>query len=211
MSEIDLEVPAMNRIPAARSRSMATIARTQVVDACSRVLARTGQRRVVWSQVAQEIGKPDVPFDSRWFPDIRLLVAECYARAAESLEESLISAETARGNGLEKLAVFLVAALEARRTRGALLALRRAADLPAQDQKRLRERDMMIRTRIKRLLLKGQADGSVSARSVDCACELVLAALQVPTSDGDDPAQRTWDGELIDMLLTALANPAAPA
>ncbi len=207
MNDAVLEVPATNKIAAARPRPMATIPRTEVVDACSRVLARTGQRRVVWSQVAQEIGKPDVPFDSRWFPDIRLLVAECYARAAESLEESLISAETARGNGLEKLAVFLVASLDARRTRGALLGLRRAADLPAQEQKRLRERDMMIRTRIKRLLLKGQSDGSVSARNVDCACELVLAALQVPTSDGNDPEQRTWDGELIEMLLTALANP----
>ncbi len=50
-----------------------------------------------------------------WYPDLQALLDECYARTAQGIEESLLVGETAPGTALEKLAAFLVAALDIRR------------------------------------------------------------------------------------------------
>jgi hypothetical protein len=135
------------------------------------------------------------------------LVEECYSRTAQGLEESLLRAETAPGTGLDKLAAFLVAAFETRRERGSLLPFHPAEELPEPQQRRLRECDMMIRTRLKRLLIKGQRDGSLALRNTDPACALILACLQAPAVTMRGPEQQVWDAELVELLLAAVAEP----
>jgi len=132
-----------------------------------------------------------------------------YSRTAQALEASLMRGETAPGSALEKLAAFLVAALESRRESGLMLPARSSEELTPGQAKRLRERDMMIRTRLKRLLIRGQHDGSVALRHVDSACTMILACLQLPVGS-EGPAQQMWDGELVELLLAALAEPHAP-
>jgi hypothetical protein len=163
-----------------------------------------------WSAIAREAGAPSVTRAWRWFEDMPALVDECYSRTAAGLEDSLLRAETAPGTALDKLAAFLVAAFETRRERGSLLSFRPGEELPPAQRKRLCEHDMMVRTRLKRLLVKGQHDGSLALRHVDSACAMILACLQLPVATGDDPAQRMWDAELIELLLAALAEPHAP-
>lgn len=182
------------------------LSRAAVVDAVARVVARRGPSAMRWSAIAQEAGNPNATQAWRWFQDMPALVDECYSRTAQGLEESLLRGETAPGTALEKLAAFLVAALETRRERGSLLSFRRGEDMPAIQQKRLRERDMMVRTRLKRLLIKGQQDGSLALRNADSACELILASLQVPSAQGRGAQQQMLDGELVELLLAALAN-----
>jgi hypothetical protein len=181
--------------------------RTDVIDAVSRVVAKRGPAGMQWSSIAHDAG-PEV---SRWFQDLPSLVDECYSRTAEGLEQSLLRGETAPGSALEKLAAFLVAALEVRRERGSFLSFRRGDDMPAATKRRLRECDMMIRTRLKRLLLKGQHDGSIALRNPDSACELILASLQSPAISDGGAQQQMWDGELVEMLLAALSEPHTPA
>jgi hypothetical protein len=126
------------------------------------------------------------------------------------LEDSLLRAETAPGNALDKVAMFLVAAFEARRERGALFAFQSVDGIPPVELKRLLERDLMTRTRLKRLLLKGQRDGSLALRSPDTACALIFASLQATVDIASGPEQRMWDAELIELLLAALAEPHPP-
>ncbi|HUK00795.1 MAG TPA: hypothetical protein VLW26_00795 [Steroidobacteraceae bacterium] len=183
--------------------------RTAVIDAVSRVVARRGPGAMRWSAIAREAGDSNMTRAWSFYGDMPALVDECYSRAAQGLEQSLLRAETAGGNGLDKLAVFLVAAFEIRRERGSLLSFRPAAseELPPAQRRRLRERDLMIRTRLKRLLMKGQQDGSLARRNVDCACALVLTNLQPSAMNPSAEAQRTWDAEYVEMLLAALADP----
>lgn len=192
--------------PAPRAAS-APLSRTAVVDAIARVVARRGSEALHWSTLARDVGSPSVSNAWRWFEDMPSLVVECYTRSAQGLEESLLRGETAAGNALEKLAAFLVAALETRRERGAFLPLRSGEDVPPAQRKRLRERDMMIRTRLKRLLIKGQHDGSVAQRHVDAACAMILSCLQASGLSSAESEQRMWDGELVELLLAALAEP----
>ncbi len=123
------------------------------------------------------------------------------------LEDSLLRAETAPGAALDKLAVFLVAAFEARRERGPLFQFQSVDGVPPVELKRLLERDLMTRTRLKRLLLRGQRDGSLALRSPDTACALIFASLQATVDIASGPEQRMWDAELIELLLAALAEP----
>ena len=116
-------------------------------------------------------------------------------------------AETAPGKALDRIAAFLVAALEARRELGTLLSFRRGRNLPDALQRRLHERDMMVRTRLKRLLEQGTRDGSLARRNPDSACELILASLMVPDVAVTGPEQLIWDSELAELLLAALAEP----
>jgi len=74
-------------------------------------------------------------------------------------------------------------------------------------QRRLHERDMMVRTRLKRLLEQGRKDGSLARRNPDSACELILASLMVPDVAVTGPEQQIWDSELVELLLAALAEP----
>ncbi len=122
----------------------------------------------------------------------------------------MLRAETAPGTALDKLAAFLVAALETRRARGAFLSFRRGGDLPQPLQRRLHEHDTTVRMRLKRLLNKGRRDGSLALRNLDSAVELLLASLQVPTVVVDGPEQRMWDSELVELLLAALSEPHPP-
>jgi hypothetical protein len=122
----------------------------------------------------------------------------------------LLRAETAPGTALDKLAAFLVAALETRRARGAFLSFRRGGDLPQPLQRRLHEHDTTVRMRLRRLLNKGRRDGSLALRNLDSAVELLLASLQVPTVVVDGPEQRMWDSELVELLLAALSEPHPP-
>ncbi len=126
------------------------------------------------------------------------------------LDDSLLRAETAPGTALDKIAAFLVSAFEARRERGPLFNFQPVEGIPPVELKRLLERDLMTRTRLKRLLLKGQRDGSLALRSPDTACAFIFASLQATVDIASGPEQQIWDAELIELLLAALAEPHRP-
>jgi hypothetical protein len=128
-------------------------------------------------------------------------------RMVRALNESLLCAETAPGTALEKLAAFLVAALDARRESGDSLSLTADADLALAERKRLREDGLMVRARLERLLIKGQRDGSIARRQVDSACAMILACLGAPSVSKSRLEQQTWDAELVELLLAAVAEP----
>ena len=186
------------------------ITRTAVVDAASRVIARSGDHSMRWSGIANEAGNEQAVLAESWFEDASALIGECYARTAQAFAEALLRGETAPGTALDKVAAFLVAALELRRERGSLLSFRRGRDLPNALQRRLHEWDQMVRTRLKRLLTKGRRDGSLALRNLDSACELILASLMVPDVAVDGPEQRMWDSELVELLLASLSEPHPP-
>jgi hypothetical protein len=177
-----------------------------VVDAAARCIARRMDHRLRWSVIARESGTDPVRVE-KWFEDLNALLGECYARSAQGLSDSLLRAETAPATALDKVAAFIVAALEIRRERGVLLSFRRGADLTPALQRRLNEHDTAVRMRLKRLLNKGRHDGSLALRNLDSAVELLLATLQTPNVVIDGPEQRMWDGELVELLLAALAEP----
>src|SRR5579885_383772 len=181
--------------------------RARIIDATTRLIARRGDHRIPWPAIAVEAGGEPFGAAPDWLDDLHALIDECYARTAQALADSLLRAETAPGNALDKLAAFLVAALEARRAHGTLLSFRRGRNLPDALQRRLHERDMMVRTRLKRLLEQGRRDGSLARRNPDSACELILASLMVPDVAVTDPEQLIWDSELVELLLAALAEP----
>ena len=186
------------------------ITRNAVIDAAARVVARRGDHRVRWSAIAHEAGNERALLAAGWFEDSSVLISECYARTAQAFAEALLRGETAPGTTLDKVAAFLVAALELRRERGSLLSFRRGRDLPTALQRRLHEWDQMVRMRLKRLLTRGRRDGSLALRNLDSACELILASLQVPDVAVDGPEQRMWDSELVELLLAALSEPHPP-
>ncbi len=132
------------------------------------------------------------------------------AIAPAELDDGLLRAETAPGTALEKIAAFLVSAFEARRERGPQFTFQPVEGLPPVELKRLLERDLMTRTRLKRLLLRGQRDGSLALRSPDTACALIFASLQATVDIASGPEQQMWDAELIELLLAALAEPHRP-
>ncbi len=183
------------------------LTRSQIVDAATRLIARRGDHRIPWPSIAIEAGGESLGAAPDWLDDHSALIDQCYARTAQALSDSLLRAETAPGSALDKLAAFLVAALEARRELGTLLSFRRGRNLPDALQRRLHERDMMVRTRLKRLLEQGRRDGSLARRNPDSACELILASLMVPDVAVTDPEQLIWDSELVELLLAALAEP----
>src|SRR5688572_30514352 len=80
------------------------LTRSAVIDAVARVVARRGPANVRWSAIAREAGSSNVARAWHWFQDMPALVDECYSRAAQSLEESLLCGETTPGTALEKLA-----------------------------------------------------------------------------------------------------------
>jgi len=182
---------------------------SQIIDAAARLITRRCDHRPGWSAIACEAGDPRADIAS-CFDGAASLIDACYARTAQGLGESLLRAETAPGTTLDKVAAFLVSALEIRRARGTLLSFRRCADLPESLQRRAHEYDAMTRTRLKRLLQQGHRDGSLALRNLDTAVELVLACLQVPTVVTDAPEQRMWDGELVELLLAGLSEPHPP-
>jgi DNA-binding transcriptional regulator YbjK len=192
---------------AARHLPSRRLSRLQIVDAATRLIARRGNHRIPWPSIAVEAGGEPFGVAPDWLDDPFELIDQCYARTAQALADSLLRAETAPGNALDKLAAFLVAALEARRELGTLLSFRRGRNLPDALQRRLHERDMMVRTRLKRLLEQGRKDGSLARRNPDSACELILASLMVPDVAVTDPEQQIWDSELVELLLAALAEP----
>jgi len=190
-------------IPGASSR----LTRARIVDAATRLIARRGDHRIPWPAIAAEAGGEPFGVAPDWLDDPPALIDQCYARTAQALSDSLLRAETAPGTALDRLAAFLVAALEARRELGTLLSFRRGRNLPAPLQRRLHERDIMVRTRLKRLLEQGRRDGSLARRNADSACELILASLMVPDVAVTGPEQQIWDSELVELLLAALAEP----
>ncbi len=196
-------------VPTAAASSSPPPSRAQVIDAVARVVARSGPTGVRWSLIAREAGAASVTRAWHWFEDLPALIDECYARTALGLEESLLRAETAPGTALDKLAAFLVAAFETRRERGQFLSFHPAEDLPPARRRRLRERELMILTRLKRLLMTGQRDGSLALRHTDSTCAMILACLQIPVSAASAPEQQMWDAELVELLLAALAEPHA--
>ena len=186
------------------------VSRSEIIDAAARCITRRGDHRVPWVAIAHEAGNTEATLVSQWFEDLPALIGECYARTAQGLNDSLLRAETAPGTALDKVAAFVVAALELRRARGAFLSFRRGADLTVALQRRLNEHDTAMRMRLKRLLSKGRRDRSLALRNLDSAVELLLASLQVPTVVVDGPEQRMWDSELVELLLAALAEPHPP-
>jgi hypothetical protein len=188
----------------------APITRNAVIDATARVVARRADHHILWSAIAQEVGSQQAVMAASWFQDDSALIDECYARSAQAFAEALLRGETAPGTALDKVAAFLVAALELRRERGSLLSFRRGRDLPMALQRRLHEWDQMLRARLKRLLTRGRRDGSLALRNLDSACELILASLQVPDVAVDGPEQRMWDSELVELLLASLSEPHPP-
>jgi hypothetical protein len=193
--------------PASAPGYATRLSRSQIVDAATRLIARRGDHCIPWPAIAAEAGGQSSEAAPEWLQDLPALIDQCYARTAEALADSLLRGETARGNALDKIAAFLVAALEARRELGTLLSFRRGRNLPDALQRRLHERDMMVRTRLKRLLDRGRRDGSLARRNPDSACELILASLMVPDVAVTDPEQLIWDSELVELLLAALAEP----
>lgn len=207
-----LDISDLIRWPACNDESVppprsSPVTRAELVDAASRLIGRRSDHRLRWTAIAREAGSDPLAGPPEWLEDLPELVDACYARTAQVLADSLLHAETAPGTALDKLAAFLVCALEARRQCGTLLSFRRGLDLPEALQRRLHERDMMVRTRLKRLLRQGRADGSLARRNLDSACELILASLMVPDVAVSDPEQMIWDSELIELLLAALAEP----
>jgi AcrR family transcriptional regulator len=186
------------------------VTRNAVIDAASRAIARRGDHSMRWSGIADEAGNEQAVLAASWFEDSSALIDECYARTAQAFAEALLRGETAPGTALDKVAAFLVAALELRRERGSLLSFRRGRDLPNPLQRRLHEWDQMVRTRLKRLLTKGRRDGSLALRNLDSACELILASLMVPDVAVDGPEQLMWDSELVELLLASLSEPHPP-
>jgi hypothetical protein len=186
------------------------ITRNAVIDATTRVVARRADHRIRWPAIAHEAGNEQAVLAASWFEDDHALIEECYARSAQAFAEALLRGETALGTALDKVAAFLVAALELRRERGSLLSFRRGRDLPMPLQRRLHEWDQMVRARLKRLLTRGRRDGSLALRNLDSACELILASLQVPDVASDGPEQRMWDSELVELLLASLSEPHPP-
>lgn len=193
--------------PATAAKLSSHLTRSQIVDAATRLIARRGDHRIPWPAIAVEAGGEPFGAAPDWLDEPAALIDQCYARTAEALTDSLLRAETAPGNALDKLAAFLVAALEARRKLGTLLSFRRGRNLTDALQRRLHERDMMVRTRLKRMLEQGRRDGSLARRNPDSACELILATLMVPDVAVTDPEQLIWDSELVELLLAALAEP----
>jgi hypothetical protein len=185
--------------------SAVPLSRTKLIDAATRVVARTSDHRMLWAAIASETRKDESELDASWFDSTDELIDACYARTAQALSDSLLSAETSSGTALDQIASFLVSALDMRRQRGALLSFRRGRDLPDRLQRRLHERDMMVRSRLKRILSKGRRDGSLALRNTDSACELILASLQVADIAAEEPEQRMWDSELVEFLLAALS------
>lgn len=183
------------------------LSRARVVDAAARCIARRMDHRLRWPSIARESGNEQAVQIEEWFEDLDALLGECYARTAQGLHDSLLRAETAPGTALDQVAAFIVAALEIRRARGVLLSFRRGADLVPSLQRRLNEHDIAVRMRLKRLLNKGRTDGSLALRNADSAVELLLATLQAPNVVIDGPEQHMWDGELVELLLAALAEP----
>lgn len=202
--------PASGATSTTHTPKQPELTRAAMIDAVARVIVRYGPTGVRWPAIAREAGASNVTLAPDWFPDLPALVDECYARAAQGLEESLLRAETTPGTAIDKLAAFLVAALEMRRERGTMLSFRRGDELSPVQRRRLCEHDMMVRTRLKRMLINGRRDGSLALRNIDSACEMVLACLQTPAVTVDGPEQRIWDGELIELLLAALAEPHPP-
>jgi hypothetical protein len=196
--------------PADGTNTPRPVSRAEVIDAAARVITRRGDHRMRWAAIAYEAGNAQAVMASQWFEDLSALIDECYSRTSQGLSDSLLRAETAPGTALDKLAAFLVAALEIRRGRGAFLSFRRGGDLPQPLQRRLHEHDTTVRMRLKRLLNKGRRDGSLALRNLDSAVELLLASLQVPTVVVDGPEQRMWDSELVELLLAALSEPHPP-
>jgi hypothetical protein len=186
-------------------KNPAPVSRTRIIDAAIRSVARRSDHRMLRSTVAREIDSGPQIAEELWLEDPDELVDACYARTAQVFADALLRAETAPGTALDQVAAFLVAALEMRRECGALLSFRRGRDLPQYLQRRLHERDMMVRTRLKRLLGRGRQDGSLALRNLDSACELMLASLQVADVAADSPEQRMWDSELVEFLLAALS------
>jgi len=187
-----------------------SLSRTEMIDAMARALARGGPSGMRWSAIMREAESSSLWRAGPWFGDLAALVEECYARTARALDECLLRAETAPGTALDQIAAFLVGAFELRRERTSLLALQPPEGLPPAQCKRLREWDLAVRMRIKRLLLKGRRDGSVALRHADSACAMILACLQVPLAHTNAAEQQMWDGELIELLLAAIAEPHPP-
>ena len=183
----------------------AAVTTLAVIDAAARVVARRGDHAVRLAQIAREAGTDEKDSAFSVWQSVPAIVDACYARTAQTFEAALLSGETARGTGLDKLATFLVSVLQMRRERGSLLPFTAGAEAPQTQQKRQRERDMMIRGRLRRLLAGGQRDGSIAQRSIDCACELILATLQARAVTADGPDQRMHDADLVEMLLAAVA------
>jgi len=182
------------------------LTRTSFIDAAARVVARSSDHRMLWPAIAREAARTGLAgMDPDWFGNVEELIDACYARTAQAFTDSLLQAETAPGTALDQVAAFLVAILEVRRQRGTLLSFRRGWDLPTPLQRRLHERDMMVRMRLKRILSRGRRDGSLALRNSDSACELILASLQVADIAAEEPEQRMWDSELVEFLLAALS------
>ena len=203
MAEMIAYVPE----PAA-ARALPT--RTAVVQAASRLVARRGDHRLSWDIIAAELGTDRDCSPGDWFESEWELIHACYASTAQALNDSLLRAETAPGTALDRVAVFLVTALEFRRDLGTLLSFRRGRNLPDPLQRRLHEWDRMVRTRLKRLLALGRRDGSLALRNPDSVCELLLASLLVADIAATGAEQRMWDSELTELLLAAIAEPEPP-
>jgi AcrR family transcriptional regulator len=184
------------------------LTRSAILVAATRVLHRRGARGLLWSQIAREAGTRSLALQRR-FADLAHLVYECHDRSAASLESALLRAETAGGIGRDRLAVFLRAALAARREHGAYLPPARAQGLPPAGSKGLREREAMLRARLERLMLRGEKDGSLACPDREAAIELVLAALYQPPSGRSALRRAEADAAIAELLLRAVAGDVA--
>lgn len=179
--------------------------RAEVIDAATRLIVRAGRDRLLWSALARELQTSALALQRRWGSNISALVAECHARSTDALATALLSAETAHGAGLDRLGAFLRAAFAIKRARGAVLPLWQPPQGSPAERRRRRERALMIRTRLERLVERALRDGSIAASNRTVIAELLLAVLSAPPSQPPGPAPAARDVETTALLLRALA------
>ncbi len=122
------------------------------------------------------------------------LIWECLRRAADELDEALMRAETSAGTTLDRLNIFMSAVLDADNPFAGALTPTLAWGLKDVLARRARERYLMVRGRVARLLARGLNDGSVTTGDPAVASDLLLAVLSrvhAPGGEGNSAAIRS--------------------
>ena len=167
--------------------------RTAILDAAARTMMCSGVDAVSVSGIARELGMSNgVVY--YYFANRDELIWECLRRAADELDEALMRAETSAGTTLDRLSIFMSAVLDADNPFAGALTPMLAWGLKDVFAKRARERYLMVRGRVARLLARGLNDGSVATGDPAVASDLLLAVLSrvhAPGSEGSAAAVRS--------------------
>jgi AcrR family transcriptional regulator len=150
--------------------------RAAILDAASRTIMCSGPDAVSVSGIARELGMSNgVVY--YYFANRDDLIWQCMRRAADGLDEALMLAETSAGTTLERLHIFMRAVLDADSPFAGALTPTLAWGLKDVLAKRARERYLMVRVRVARLLARGVDDCSITTSDPAVASDLLLAVL----------------------------------